>query len=311
MQISERSETFATNTYRYGFNGMEQDDEVSGSGNSYDFGARIYDSRLGRWLALDPLFQNYPSFSDYTFAINSPILFYDANGKVIIKSKKFKEKKEAAFKIFSSTEAAQTLLKQFASASSGDYTADEDGELARHTLTFNTKTGNAQGLTEFFIKIDGEWKEYKPKKHGSIVTKQSEFQIVASVNSGFAATTGTEAVVLNHEAFLWVKTYAEILSKLQSGEILPTEFAKELEVMNTWEWVENKYGDIFNPESDLQKAHSSMLETLAEKLITEPKSDEDKEHNNKINLLIEDVKESIEHEKNNHADSDPAENEEE
>jgi hypothetical protein len=34
--------------YRYGFNGMEKDDEVkNGKGNSYDFGARMYDSRLG------------------------------------------------------------------------------------------------------------------------------------------------------------------------------------------------------------------------------------------------------------------------
>ncbi len=31
--------------YRYGFNGMEKDDEISGSGNSYDFGARTYDPR--------------------------------------------------------------------------------------------------------------------------------------------------------------------------------------------------------------------------------------------------------------------------
>jgi hypothetical protein len=28
--------------YRYGFNGMEKDDEVNGSGNSYDFGERLY-----------------------------------------------------------------------------------------------------------------------------------------------------------------------------------------------------------------------------------------------------------------------------
>src|SRR5690606_28578426 len=32
--------------YRYGFNGMEKDDEIKGTGNSLDFGARIYDPRL-------------------------------------------------------------------------------------------------------------------------------------------------------------------------------------------------------------------------------------------------------------------------
>jgi len=33
--------------YRYAFNGMEKDDEVKGSGNSYTTEFRQYDSRLG------------------------------------------------------------------------------------------------------------------------------------------------------------------------------------------------------------------------------------------------------------------------
>jgi hypothetical protein len=36
-----------TNPYRYGFNGKEKDNEVSGNGNSQDYGLRIYDPRLG------------------------------------------------------------------------------------------------------------------------------------------------------------------------------------------------------------------------------------------------------------------------
>jgi len=59
----------------------EQLDEVSGSGNSYDFGARIYDPRLGRWLSPDPLFKIYPEFSPYSFALNSPIQFKDEDGE--------------------------------------------------------------------------------------------------------------------------------------------------------------------------------------------------------------------------------------
>jgi RHS repeat-associated protein len=48
------------NGYRFTFNGMEKDDEVKGVGNSLDFGARIYDSRLGRWLSVDPLSYKFP-----------------------------------------------------------------------------------------------------------------------------------------------------------------------------------------------------------------------------------------------------------
>jgi len=67
--------------YRYGFNGQEKDDEIKGSGNSLDFGARIYDSRLGRLLSLDPLSNQFPSESNYSFSGNNPILFVDVEGK--------------------------------------------------------------------------------------------------------------------------------------------------------------------------------------------------------------------------------------
>jgi RHS repeat-associated protein len=66
--------------YRFGFNGMHKDDEVKGSGNSLDFGARVYDSRLGRWLSLDPLQKKYPDESAFIFAGNSPLMMVDIGG---------------------------------------------------------------------------------------------------------------------------------------------------------------------------------------------------------------------------------------
>ncbi len=39
MQMPGRQ--FSGEEYRYGFNGMEKDDELAGEGNSYDFGARM------------------------------------------------------------------------------------------------------------------------------------------------------------------------------------------------------------------------------------------------------------------------------
>jgi len=69
--------------YRYGFNGMEKDDEVKGEGNSYDFGARLLDVRLGRWLSRDPMAGKYPHLSPYCFVANSPIQYIDPDGRVI------------------------------------------------------------------------------------------------------------------------------------------------------------------------------------------------------------------------------------
>ncbi|MBL4862798.1 MAG: hypothetical protein JKY09_07275 [Crocinitomicaceae bacterium] len=67
--------------YRYGFNGMEKDDEVSGNNNSYDFGARMYNPRVGKWFSTDPMQTAFPSHSPYSFVNNSPILYKDLEGE--------------------------------------------------------------------------------------------------------------------------------------------------------------------------------------------------------------------------------------
>ena len=67
--------------YSYGFNGMEKDDEHTQG--KYDFGARIYDSRLGRWLAVDVLARKYSDLSTYCFVANKPIIAIDPDGKRI------------------------------------------------------------------------------------------------------------------------------------------------------------------------------------------------------------------------------------
>lgn len=69
-----------TRVYSYGFNGKENDDEVKGTGNQQDYGMRIYDPRLGRFLSVDPISRDYPSLTPYQFAGNSPIQFIDADG---------------------------------------------------------------------------------------------------------------------------------------------------------------------------------------------------------------------------------------
>jgi len=70
----------AGSQYRYGYNGKEMDNEWQGAGNMYDYGFRIYDPRLGRFLSIDPLFKTYPYYTPYQYAGNSPIAFIDLDG---------------------------------------------------------------------------------------------------------------------------------------------------------------------------------------------------------------------------------------
>ena len=58
---------------RYGFNGKENDNEVKGEGNQQDYGMRIYDPRVGKFLTVDPLNKSYPNIGPYPYAMNRPI----------------------------------------------------------------------------------------------------------------------------------------------------------------------------------------------------------------------------------------------
>ena len=48
---------------------------------AYDFGARMYDARLGKFLSTDPREADFPYASPYHFAANNPIYFIDEGGE--------------------------------------------------------------------------------------------------------------------------------------------------------------------------------------------------------------------------------------
>lgn len=63
-------------TYRYDFNGKETDHET----DLQDYGMRIYNARLGKFLSVDPLTTSYPELTPYQFASNTPIQADDVDG---------------------------------------------------------------------------------------------------------------------------------------------------------------------------------------------------------------------------------------
>ena len=109
---------FSSPAYRYGFNGKEKTDEWNGNtGANYDYGARIYDSRLGRFLSVDPLTKQFPMFAPYQFAGNTPIEAIDLDGA-------------EPFKAPTVAHAASILLKSWWSI----------------RLTFSKIVGNSMGI---------------------------------------------------------------------------------------------------------------------------------------------------------------------
>ena len=50
-----------------------------------DFGARNYETSLGRWMNIDPLADNYLNYSPYNYTMNNPTLYIDPDGMAVWK----------------------------------------------------------------------------------------------------------------------------------------------------------------------------------------------------------------------------------
>ncbi len=134
--------------YRYGFNGQEKDDNIKGGGNSYDFGARMLDVRLGRWFVIDPKWKLFSNISPYTFALNNSIYFIDSDGKVIeVANEKSKEAFNSSIQnIFTGNDIVINLLTIASSSNSLSGITSEDAVKALNTLTDPDQRAAFNGL---------------------------------------------------------------------------------------------------------------------------------------------------------------------
>ncbi len=69
--------SYNSSAMKYDFTGKERDNETS---YNY-FGARYYDSRIGRWGQVEPLLDMYVNISPYCYSVCNPIIAKDVDGK--------------------------------------------------------------------------------------------------------------------------------------------------------------------------------------------------------------------------------------
>lgn len=134
--------------YRYGFNGKENDNEVKGiEGGQQDYGMRIYDPRVGRFLSIDPLTYEYPYYSPYHFGGNSPIANIDLDGGEPKPSIEGTQEGQST-----TTSEAQT---KYASMGTGNYsyTVTKTQEWHWHTGSEEYKTKSGWYTTEDYQKL--------------------------------------------------------------------------------------------------------------------------------------------------------------
>ena len=76
MPARNFNQGLANDLYKY--SGKELDEET-GLGWYY-FGARFYDPEVMRWFVPDPLSDQYPFLSPFSYVGNNPLIFIDVNG---------------------------------------------------------------------------------------------------------------------------------------------------------------------------------------------------------------------------------------
>ena len=74
--------SFSDSTYRYGFNAKEKDSNGEFGLTHYDYGFRIYNPSIGKFLSVDPLALDQPAWSPYHFTANNPIWNIDLDGLI-------------------------------------------------------------------------------------------------------------------------------------------------------------------------------------------------------------------------------------
>ena len=126
---------------RYKFTSKERDVETG-----YDyFGARYYDSRIGRWLQVDPLSEKYPGWSPYNYTLNNPLIFVDSDGNKV----KYKNQKgQTVYKQWTVAGAFEQLRKE---NTGSDYVSERG---LRHDPSFNVQSWETlYGLPYAYISL--------------------------------------------------------------------------------------------------------------------------------------------------------------
>lgn len=215
---------FNSSLYRYGFNGKENDNEVKGEGNQQDYGMRIYDPRVGRFLSVDPLTKDYPMLTPYQFAGNKPIFALDLDGAEELP---YWEKAE-------SRNTAEHV---------GNFLYNSIGSLYNGVAgTWNTVVGYARtsandGFVGVVNKLNSDYKNLKTAVvNGVTNTKASDFTNpenywnAAEDFTGFLLTrkivtnASTSKTFLNTENK--VSTVNNVLKPVETQKILPNSTSK-------------------------------------------------------------------------------------
>lgn len=184
--------------YVFGFNGQEQDNEISGTGNSYTAEFWQYNPRLGRRWNIDPV--DKPWESSYACFANNPLYFIDPKGDNVDDIHINSETGET--KIIQTDDDFDRVFKD------GEYKGNLEQGTGMLMFGSNAKVLDARGF---------EGSTYTTNEDGKIT---GFLGIVKSYEDASTLGAGLELVYEDlwsgHSDFKWLQTYS---TNMEADEI--------------------------------------------------------------------------------------------
>ena len=149
----QAEQPIGSNTYLFTGKEWQAQDGV----DLYDFGARFYQPRFGKWLSFDPLAEEYMGISPYAYCGNDPVNRVDPDGRIWINKNKqiiYQNGNYTSIATAQDRSIGDELRKtptgrmQFDKLTNGDLPviitisqADNKDEYGKHTLYVGVKSG--------------------------------------------------------------------------------------------------------------------------------------------------------------------------
>lgn len=277
--------TYESDEYRYGYNGKEKDGELKGEGNSYDYGARIYDPRIGRWMSTDPKESKIPNWSTYVFCLDNPTLFVDPDGEYPVVTITKQKVGKALQRVIGYTETEKTqyttvdlykvtvtdtedknfkltftVTRDAFAVRDGDV---EDGVMTLTNVAFEPKDGNINHFTAKPIeypKGDG-LKALKLTQYGSEVVHAEANE--ASVELKYRTESDVAAGIMIHVGGIFKKADGKTKCAASEGCFGVTNGQSSTQNPSN-DYVNQVLGTIIN-QADKSKTNKGKIEVVIEK----------------------------------------------